>query len=225
MWTYLGELLFERHKQAEHILYELERKAAQLAERLDEEDYSDAAEILRNDETQPSPVWRMAEALTFLQGRKNTLTNVMSLIDSALLIGRPNGLATKRAVFRKTVPGGGTRRRDVRSLVFTDAILDYLVHRHVLPSGNKEGYRLLSLKRFLDKLKNEYGFCIDSPPSGMTISNDLLQRNRSVLERRLRDLGLLVGVNDAEEMKHLKPRFERLEGNHGVDESSCYLDG
>jgi hypothetical protein len=28
------------------------------------------------------------------------------------------------------------------------------------------------------------------------------------LERRLRDLGLLVGVNDAESMKQLCPRFE-----------------
>ena len=27
------------------------------------------------------------------------------------------------------------------------------------------------------------------------------------LERRLRDLGLLVGVNDAESMKQLRPRF------------------
>ena len=42
----------------------------------------------------------------------------------------------------------------------------------------------------------------------MTISNALLQRNRSVLERRLRDLGLLIGVNDAEAMKRLQPRFQ-----------------
>ena len=42
----------------------------------------------------------------------------------------------------------------------------------------------------------------------MTISNDLLRANRAILERRLRDLGLLVGVNDAEAMKHLRPRFE-----------------
>ena len=42
----------------------------------------------------------------------------------------------------------------------------------------------------------------------MTISNELLQRNRAILERRLRDLGLLVGVNDAEAMKRLSPRFE-----------------
>jgi hypothetical protein len=42
----------------------------------------------------------------------------------------------------------------------------------------------------------------------MTISNDFLQTNRATLERRLRDLGLLIGVNDAEAMKRLQPRFE-----------------
>jgi hypothetical protein len=42
----------------------------------------------------------------------------------------------------------------------------------------------------------------------MSISNSLLQANRTMLERRLRDLGLLVGVNDAEAMKRLRPRFE-----------------
>jgi hypothetical protein len=45
----------------------------------------------------------------------------------------------------------------------------------------------------------------------MTISNEHLQQNRRVLERRLRDLGLLVGVNDAEAMKHLMPRFTQWE--------------
>ena len=42
----------------------------------------------------------------------------------------------------------------------------------------------------------------------MTISNEVLGRNRATLERRLRDLGLLIGVNDAERMKRLTPRFE-----------------
>ena len=42
----------------------------------------------------------------------------------------------------------------------------------------------------------------------MNVSNELLQLNRAVLERRLRDLGLLAGVNDAEAMKRLQPRFD-----------------
>ena len=41
----------------------------------------------------------------------------------------------------------------------------------------------------------------------MEVPSELLQRNRSVLERRLRDLGLLTGVNDAERMKKLKARY------------------
>jgi hypothetical protein len=52
----------------------------------------------------------------------------------------------------------------------------------------------------------------------MTISNELLRQNRVVMERRMRDLGLLIGVNDAEAMKHLRPRFERPEEcKNGVD--------
>jgi hypothetical protein len=46
----------------------------------------------------------------------------------------------------------------------------------------------------------------------MIVSNDLLQANRLILERRLRDLGLLIGVNDAEAMKRLKPRFDPTGG-------------
>jgi hypothetical protein len=52
----------------------------------------------------------------------------------------------------------------------------------------------------------------------MTISNELLRANRAILERRLRDLGLLVGVNDAEAMKRLHPRFElAAEDEYAVD--------
>ena len=56
-----------------------------------------------------------------------------------------------------------------------------------------------------------YGFHVDTAPPGMTVSNEALGRNRAALERRLRDLGLL-GVNDAERMKRLTPRFEATAG-------------
>ena len=130
------------------------------------------------------------------------------LIDSSLLAGRPNGLANKRSTTR----GGGVKRRkrDVRSLVFTDPVLDYLVHLHLLPNGNRSGFLNLSFGDFIGTLHERYGFHIDTAPPGMTISNQLLQKNRAILERRLRDLGLLVGVNDAEAMKRLQPRFERV---------------
>jgi hypothetical protein len=102
--------------------------------------------------------------------------------------------------------------------VLTDSVLDYLVHLRLLPSGNGKTYRALSFKEFVDELRRRYGLCIDVSPPGMTISNDLLRANRAILERRLRDLGLLVGVNDAEAMKRLRPRFElATEDEHAVD--------
>lgn len=202
----LGELLHDRREEAQAILYDLSRKAEELAEKL-EEDYPECAQLMSRSDIQPNPVWRLAESLTTLRGRKNTQNDLISLIDSAMLINRPNGLASRRTVMRTVVAAGTRRRRDVRSLVFTDSVLDYLVHRHMLPGGGGQGLRILSLRDFIRVLHERYGFCVDSQPPGMTISNDLLQDNRRILERRLRDLGLLVGVNDAEAMKRLQPRF------------------
>ncbi len=213
----LGDVLHERRAEAEAILYDLARKAAELAERL-REDFPEAAEILRNDKVQPNPVWRLAETLTFLQGRKGAQNNVMGLMDSALLVNRPNGLGVRRPVIRKGAGGGPAKRREVRSLVLTDSVLDYLVHLHTLPSGNKHGWRPLSLKDFVTVLRERYGFCIDVAPPGVSISNELLRLNRGVLDRRLRDLGLLAGVNDAEAMKQLKPRLTPAErDDNGLD--------
>ena len=174
------------------------------------------AAVLQSDDSQPNPVWRFAEALTLLQGRKSTQNNVMSLLDSALLLNRPHGLGVKRAVIRKTLPGETAKKRDLRSVVFTDSVLDYLVHRHVLRNGKQLAVRPLAFQDFLSLLHDRYGFCVDISPPGMAISNEQLRANRQALERRLRDLGLLVGVNDAEAMKYLRPRFERREEHHGL---------
>ena len=202
----LGDLLYDRHRQARRILDRIEDDADKLADGL-VDDYPAVAEILTNDTGQENPVWRLADGLMVLMGRMYQ-NLFMGMLDSSLLTGRPNGLAVKRTTTRGL--GGSTtrRRRDARSLVFTDSVLDYLVHLHLLKSGNKPGTRALSFGKFLEVLRERYGFCVDTAPPGMTISNELLQRNRSILERRLRDLGLLVGVNDAEAMKRLSPRFE-----------------
>ena len=202
----LGDLLFERHDRADAIMDALDGKAEQLAERFAAE-YPEATQLVKDTRAQENPVWRIAESLMSLQKPK-----LRDLIDSALMTSRPNGLAAKRTVTRKSA-GGGSNRRDVRSIVFTDSVLDYLVHLHVLPSGNKTGWRPFAFGDFVDVLRQRYGFCVDVATPGMTVSNDLLQQNRSVLERRLRDLGLLVGVNDAESMKHLRPRFEFSESD------------
>ena len=210
----LGSLLHERRPfetEAKNIFFDMGQKALQLAEQL-RDDYPEAAAILENEEGDSNPVWRLAESLTLLQGSSNARGNMVAMIDSTLLTNRPNGLAAKRITIRNA-PASQTRsRRDVRSLVFTDSVLDYLVHVHVLPSGSGTGARPLSFGGFIHKIRDRYGLLVDTAPPGMMISNDLLQTNRSILERRLRDLGLLVGVNDAEAMKRLNPRFEPSQG-------------
>ena len=213
----LGDLLNNRREEAQAILYDLDHKSETLAERL-VDDYPEAAHTLRNIGSQANPVWRMAESIVSLQGRKNTLSNLIKLIDSAMLVARPNGIAQKRTATRK-IAGEGTRKRsEIRSLVLTDSVLDYLVHLHVLPNSSRKRLRVLSFRDFISGLRKRYGFCIDFAPPGMTISNELLQENRAILERRLRDLGLFVGVNDAEAMKRLQPRFNlALEKKNGLD--------
>ena len=170
-----------------------------------ESDFLEAAEILRNTENQSSSVWPLAEALQMLRGGSGAHKKIADMIDSTLLTDRPHGLASKRRTTRSVA--GARSTRDTRSLVFTDSVLEYLVHLHVLRNGNKPGVRLLSFKEFIGTLHQRYGFCVDVSPPGMTVSNDLLQTNRTLLEKRLRDLGLFVGVNDAEKMKRLQPRF------------------
>ena len=212
----LGDLLHDRHPQARRIHDTMDDLAEELAEKLKDE-YTEAAQILHNAANQPNPLWRLAEALTALLGPHTRRGHMMKMIDSMLLINRPHGLASKRKT-RRRVAGIGTRQRDVRALVFTDAVLDYLVHLHVLRNGNRPGVRAFSFKEFMGTVRERHGLAVDEAPPGLDISNDLLQRNRAILERRLRDLGLLMGVNDAEAMKRLRSRFTlTTEDEHGMD--------
>ena len=203
----LGELLHERHDEASFVHRQMDEYGEKLANAL-AEDYPEAAAVLRNESSERNSIKRLAAALTPLLGSK-ARGRTISMIDSTLNIGRPNGLAQKRKTTRGAqVTGSGRRQREIRSLVFTDSVLDYLVHLHLLKSGNKPEIRSrLSLREFLDTIRERYGFHVDTVPPHMSVSNDLLQSNRAILERRLRDLGLLVGVNDAEAMKRLRPRF------------------
>ena len=196
----LGEVLHERHQEASTIHGRMEDDGNQLAEALEKE-YPDAAAMLHDDEGEPNAIRRAAAALTPLLGY-NLRANLMGMVDSTLQTGRPNGLARKRVKTR-----GGRRRPDVRSLVVSDSTLDYLVHRHLLRKGKQLHQRPLPFVAFLRTIRERYGLHVDAAPPGMAISNELLQANRRILERRLRDLGLLVGVNDAESMKRLRMRF------------------
>lgn len=212
----LGNILFDRHPESNAILNGLHEKALALADKLSA-DNPEVATLLGDDSCNKNPAWRFAEGLSLLMSKSNLWGNLYSGVDGFLNVNRPNGLAAKRRI-HQTDPVTGKRTREIRSLVFTDSVLDYLVHLHVLRSGNKIGFRLFSFKDFVQILRDRYGFCVDTAPCGMTISNDLLQENRAILEGRLRDLGLLVGVNDAEAMKRLRPRFKRpIEGEHGMD--------
>ena len=208
----LGDLLHGQHSEAQRIHFAIEDKAEKLARKLAIE-HPEVQEVLTNVDGQESPAWRLAEGLRILMGPNFGRRKFMQMVDSCLLTGRPNGLASKRTTTHGIRVGERVtrRRRDLRSLVFTDSVLEYLVHLHLLRSGNKPGTRALSFKEFIHTLRDRYGFHVDTAPAGMTISNALLQENRAVLERRLRDLGLLVGVNDAEAMKRLRPRFEPVE--------------
>ena len=101
----------------------------------------------------------------------------------------------------------------MKSVVLSNTLLDYLVHRHLQKSakGGKTQERPLSFNQFLDVLESRHGLFIQHAPPGISISSEQLLKNRQILERRLRDLGLLVGVNDAESMKRLKRRFRNTE--------------
>ena len=211
----LGDLVHDRHQEAKRVAYAIEDKADRLSEKV-AENHDDVATILRGDaDDAPHPVWRLASGLMALKGASKFQKHLIQTVDSMLAVGRPNGLAVKRMTARGGGPGT-RRRRDVRALVFTDSVLDYLVHLHLLPGPN--GGSDANILSFLEFLRKDYGFHVDTAPPGMTVSNEVLGRNRAALERRLRDLGLLMGVNDAERMKRLTPRFEIARGSWlGVD--------
>ena len=93
------------------------------------------------------------------------------------------------------------------SAVLSNTALEFLVHRHLRCNADESRSESLSLPRFIEVLRDRYGIHIDGSPPDLPVPNELLQRNRQYLDRRLRDLGLLVGVNDAEGMKRLRGRF------------------
>ena len=154
------------------------------------------AELLRADGG-GTPVERLAEALCELMGDRLQRANYLQVLDSSLGAARRTGL-----VDRRTVRGQST----TRSAVMRTPMLDYLVHLHLAPSINGRPPRQLSLRGFLDILRSRHGLCIDAAPNGTNIPAAELSRNKALLEGRLRDLGVLVTVNDAEDMKTLRSR-------------------
>jgi hypothetical protein len=201
----LGQVLHGRVPESRDLHRYFSRLANQLAGSLEDE-HEAAAELLNANEVQNNVVIRLATCLAYLQGRSNTLKNILEWIDCALMAKTPAALTRKRSVSRVT-SGMGSSRRDARSFVLTDDFLDYIVHLHVARSRTDGVQRPLSFQQLLQAMRERHGLYVDQCPQGAVISDELLRLNRSVLERRLRDLGLLVGVNDAESMKHLRPRY------------------
>lgn len=199
----LGEVYHERHQRATGIRDGLEEDCLRLAEALESES-PDLARALRADTI--NPALRLAEVLVELHGHQQQGGQFAKALDSGLMPNRPNGLAFKRRVSRSEA---GTRKAvDLRSIVLSHALLDFLVHRHLRKDGEGKAARPLTLRKFLDILRDHYGLYVDREPPGMSVPQDLLRANKQWLERRLRDLGLLVGVNDAESMKQLRARFD-----------------
>ena len=175
----LGALLHGRHEEAQFIHHQMDDDSDRLAEAL-QGDYPEVVHMLSNAESEANPIRRLAAGLTLLLGSMPR-SHLMGMVDSTLQVGRPNGLAHKRFTTRGV--DADRRRRDVRSLVLTDPVLDFLVHLQLLRSGNggRLRQRPLSLTEFLHRLRERYGFHVDAAPDGMTVSNELLQANRRVL--------------------------------------------
>jgi hypothetical protein len=166
------------------------------------------ADILSNEDDGRKHGVRLAEALTLALEEVAGGDKINQFLSAALMTDEPNGLARRRrVVVRKGAPGG-RKTSDATSLVLNNTVLEYLVHRHLRKSGKGRKARDLSFPHFLRLLRERYGFYVDQSPPNMEVPHELLQRNRRVLERRLRDLGLLVGVNDAERMKKLRARYK-----------------
>ena len=201
----LGKVFHDRHDRATSILDRLDEDCIRLAAELENAgEAPDVVLALRNDHN--NPALRLAEALVELHGHQQQGGQFAKALDSSLMPNRPNGIAFKRRVSRSEA---GTRKAvDLRSIVLSHALLDFLVHRHLRKDGEGKAARPLTLRSFLDILREHYGLHVDRQPPGMSVPQDLLRANKQWLERRLRDLGLLVGVNDAESMKQLRARFD-----------------
>ncbi|MCF7960591.1 MAG: hypothetical protein K9M08_07600 [Pirellula sp.] len=205
----LGDILFERHEASQLLLRDARRNCVALAERFAAEETGGIYQnILEDDVAIANPVWRLAEVVVQMMGDKIQIVHILACLNSCMMTGSSNGLAMERRVNFQTMRNG-RKTGMMKSVVLTDTMLDFLVHRHLRKPG-KEGNTKrnpISFNDFVSELRARYGLLVDQAPPGQFISRELLQRNRRFLERRLRSLGLLMGVNDAESMKRLRPRF------------------
>ncbi len=196
----LGALSQNRHSQSQRLWDSLDEKCVQVADRLAESDDKSLVTMLEN--SQRHPAWRLSECIVSIMGNKLQIENLRKYYDSCTMINEPNGLAIRRKTLRQR------RSVDMRYMALSNAALDYLVHRNLRQGKSGTPLRDLSVRSFIEILRSRYGFYIADAPPGLDVPAEVLHRNRVYLERRLRDLGLLAGVNDAEAMKRLRSRFD-----------------
>lgn len=200
----LGKVRLEQHERSEAILNDLCEKIEALIAKLESEGVEpEAIDILRAPTASSDPVRTLADSLCTMMGDKLLRAKPLLFIDSCLMLNEVHGLGRKRRVSR-TFAGRKRKMMDVRSVILSNTVLETLVHLHLIARED-----VLSFAEFLRILRDRYGIWVDECPPGVSASREDLLNNRAMLERRLRDLGLLVGVNDAEFMKHLRPRFQR----------------
>ena len=203
--NFLGDLLFDRSAESQDIKRDIRKSCKKLSDAFDEKGEPHAQALLVNGDVHPA--WRMADAIVYLMGEKGQGARFRQYLDSCLMLDQPNGIGRKR---RTILKGKSVEKR---SIVLTNTALDFLVHRHLRKAKRGTGPANLSLNEFIRILRERYGFFIDESPEGLSVPSDQLRKNRGYLERRLRDLGLFVGVNDAEAMKRLRQRFTVGEEN------------
>ncbi len=199
----LGAVRKGRHARSEAILNALSENVQALKFALESQRIEpEAVEILGATTVADDPVRALADSLCTMMGDKLVRTKPLMFVDSCLMLNEAHGLGRKRRVFR-SFAGRKRKMMDVRSAILSNTVLEMLVHLHLV--GRKG---ILSFAEFLRILRKRYGIWVDECPPGVSASREDLLNNRAMLERRLRDLGLLVRVNDAEFMKHLRPRFQ-----------------
>ncbi len=205
----LGRVRSRTEEDSEYVLYSIRKHCANLQRVLTETASSpEVSALLSSPMAREDPTKALADALCQMMGEKLLQSFYLNFVDSAGMVNEPYGLVRKRRV-RRTLSDGTIRRKEARSVVLSNELLEALVHT-LLAQHNLR----LSYAEFLWLLRDRYGLFVDEAPPEMSIDRELLLLNRALLESRLRDLGLLTTVNDAESMKLLRPRY-RASSNNG----------
>jgi len=204
----LGSIFIGAHPHSERILNDLDERCANVADAFSDEKQESEIQNMLKMET--NPVLKLAEAICMLTRNSTLRRQTKNTVFSVLMMDQPNGLGQRRKILQSAANGKKVTT-DARSIVLTNTMLDFMVHRHLRQAAKSKGSKLLTFMDMVQILKRRYGLFVDEAPPGLSIPVETLLHNKRILERRLRDLGVLIGVNDAESMKRLRQRFQAVE--------------